>query len=76
MNNIISIENREDIIRDGNSKALLKTNLEEKLAWLKKKERNNKVSQNENEINIMKEELNEIKNMVSEIKNILVEVNK
>ena len=71
MQNTIEIENRDDIIRDGNSKAILKTNLGEKTAWLLKKERNNKIFQNEIEINSMKNEINEIKDMLLEIKNVL-----
>ncbi len=71
MKETIEIENRTDIVRDTNSKAILKTNLEEKKAWLIKKERNNKIIHNENEINRIKDELREIKQMVSEIKNIL-----
>ena len=71
MQNNVLIENRKDIIRDGNSKAILKTDLSEKNAWLMKKERDNKIFQNENEINILKEEVIIIKNMLMEIKNIL-----
>ena len=68
---MIRINEREDIIRDEHSKALLKTNLEEKKAWLLKKDRNNKIFHNENEINKMKDEICEIKQMISEIKDIL-----
>jgi hypothetical protein len=68
---MIRINEREDIIRDENSKALLKTDLAEKKAWLLKKDRNNKIFRNENEINNMKNEINEIKQMVLEIKDIL-----
>jgi|TARA_R110000824_G_scaffold58888_12_gene158797 hypothetical protein len=71
MSNTISIENRKDIIRDENSKAILKTDVSEKNAWLKKKERNNKIFQNENEINKIRSEVAEIKNMLIEIKNSL-----
>tara|TARA_Y100000034_G_C6772127_1_gene344493 strand:+ start:142 stop:369 length:228 start_codon:yes stop_codon:yes gene_type:complete len=71
MNTTISIENRKDIIRDQNSKAILKTDVSEKKAWLQKKERNDKIIQNENEINKMRNEVTEIKNMVMEIKNSL-----
>ena len=71
MNEMTLIENREDIIRDNDSKALLKTDLNEKKAWLMKKERNNKIFQNENEINKMREELNEVKFILSDIKSIL-----
>ena len=58
MSNTISIENRKDIIRDENSKAILKTDVSEKNAWLKKKERNNKIFQNENEINKIRSDRN------------------
>tara|TARA_Y100000593_G_scaffold69523_1_gene127691 strand:+ start:333 stop:551 length:219 start_codon:yes stop_codon:yes gene_type:complete len=68
---MIRINEREDIVRDEHSKALLKTNLEEKKAWLLKKDRNNKIFHNENEINKMKDEICEIKQMISEIKDIL-----
>ena len=73
MKDVIKIENRNDMIRDGHSKALLKTDLEEKRGWLLKKERNNKIIKNENEINKMRDELNEVKSILSEIKNILEE---
>lgn len=73
MNETLHIENRDDVVRDTHSKALLKTDLNEKKAWLFKKERNNKIFQNENQINKMREELNEVKNILSEIKNILKE---
>tara|TARA_R100001082_G_scaffold104927_1_gene76671 strand:- start:228 stop:455 length:228 start_codon:yes stop_codon:yes gene_type:complete len=71
MNKTIEIEGREDIIRDMNSKAVLKTNLTEKEAWIKKKERDNKIFQNENEINKVKEELGEVKNILNDIKQML-----
>tara|TARA_R110000824_G_scaffold360014_1_gene547697 strand:+ start:3178 stop:3396 length:219 start_codon:yes stop_codon:yes gene_type:complete len=68
---MIRINDREDIIRDENSKAILKTDLAEKKAWLLRKDRNNKIFHNENEINNMKDEISEIKKMVSDIKDIL-----
>ena len=67
MGELIEIEGREDVARDINSKALLKTNLREKEAWLRKKERDNKIISNENEINKVKEELSEMKNTLNEI---------
>jgi len=71
MTEIISIENREDIVRDANSKAILKTDLSEKKSWYMRKQRNNQITSNKNEINNIREELSEIKTMVKEIKNIL-----
>ena len=67
MGELIEIEGREDVARDINSKALLKTNLREKEAWLRKKERDNKIISNENEINKVKEELGDMKNTLNEI---------
>ena len=71
MNETLQIENRDDVVRDTHSKALLKTDLDEKKAWLFKKERNNKIIENENQINIMRDELNEVKSILSDIKTIL-----
>lgn len=73
MSEVIKIENRDDVVRDTHSKALLKTDLEEKRGWLLKKERNSKIINNENEINRMRDELSEVKSILSEIKNILEE---
>ena len=73
MNETLQIENRDDVVRDTHSKALLKTDLDEKKAWLFKKERNNKITKNENQINIMRDELNEVKSILSDIKTILEE---
>ena len=54
MNDTFKIEERDDVIRDANSKAILKTSITEKESWLKKKERDNKIVRNENEINKVK----------------------
>tara|TARA_X000001382_G_scaffold39446_4_gene26397 strand:+ start:11525 stop:11752 length:228 start_codon:yes stop_codon:yes gene_type:complete len=71
MNESIKIDGREDIIRDVNSKAIIKTSLQEKEVWLRKKERDNKILSNENEINKVKEELFEVKTILNEIKDFL-----
>ena len=71
MNESIKIDGREDIIRDVNSKAIIKTSLQEKKVWLRKKERNNKILSNENEINKVKEELFEVKTILNESKDFL-----
>ena len=67
MNELMQIDGREDVLRDTNSKALLKTDLREKEAWLIKKERDNKIVSNENGINKVKEEISEMKNTLNEI---------
>jgi len=66
-NSTTTIENRNDIIRDNYSKAIINTDLEGLNAWKKRKEKSNQVERNENDINIIKNEINEIKSMVQEI---------
>ena len=75
MNDTFKIEERDDVIRDANSKAILKTSMTEKKSWLKKKERDNKIIRNENEINKVKEEIIEVRNILNEIKDILRKTN-
>tara|TARA_R100000152_G_C6608837_1_gene63414 strand:- start:221 stop:460 length:240 start_codon:yes stop_codon:yes gene_type:complete len=71
MKNTTLIENRNDIVRDNHSKAILKTDIEEKKSWLLRKERNNKIINNENEINKIRDEVQELKSILNEIKDIL-----
>jgi len=63
------IDEREDIIRDGNSKAILKVDVNEKNAWRRRKEKNNQIDAHENDINTIKGELKSIKDMIIELTN-------
>lgn len=74
MNNSSQIENRNDLIRDNYSKAILNTDLDALNAWKKRKEKSNRIDDHENDINTIKEELGEIKFMIKEIKK-AIEVN-
>ena len=67
MNNLSQIQNRNDLVRDTHSKAILSTNIEALESWKKRKEKNDKVERHESDINSMKNELIEIKSMVQEI---------
>jgi len=67
MEDFIIINDRIDIVRDNNSKALLSVDINKKTAWLSKKEKNKKIIDNEIEINNIKSELDGIKTMLEQI---------
>jgi uncharacterized 2Fe-2S/4Fe-4S cluster protein (DUF4445 family) len=71
MNSFTEINERQDVIRDKNSKAILKVDINAKNAWNKRKERNNQINTHENDINNIKKEIGIIKNMITELTNIL-----
>ena len=71
MEEFILIDGRGDVIRDNTSKALLKVDINEKIAWESKKNKNQKIINNEIEINNIKKELVNIKEMMTELINIL-----
>ncbi len=66
-NSTTTIENRNDVIRDNHSKAILNTDLEGLNAWRKRKEKNNQVERNEKDINSIKNDIMEMKEMMKEI---------
>ena len=57
MEDFTTINERTDVVRDNNSKALLNTDINAKKAWISKKEKNKKIFENEIEINIIKKEI-------------------
>jgi len=74
MEDFTTINERTDVVRDNNSKALLNTNINAKKAWISKKEKNKKIFENEIEINIIKKELGNIKIMISKLTNVLTNI--
>ena len=58
---IINIENDRTIVRDKNSKALLRVNYEGLKAYKIERNRNNKILEYENDINTLKEDVTEIR---------------
>jgi len=75
MNKSNQIENRNDLVRDTYSKAILNTDLDALNAWKKRKEKSNRIDTHENDINNIKEELGEIKFMIKEIKEAIKVIN-